>query len=331
MVAKKRRRFFYWTAAFVLLFLTGQAAFYVAPWFINLAGTRSSAYVDLTVRKGSTLTSVAGDLEKTRLVRSKRQFLLLAKLFGGDAPIKAGEYRFIPLDPWSDYLEIMQSGVSVQRFVAIPEGMPSILVHERLMAEPLLTGRVQVPAEGSVLPDSYSFERGEPRVAVLKRMQAAMTETLDALWKQRRPGIAVRSKREAVILAAIVEKETGIPAERRTVAAVYSNRLKVGMMLQADPTTIYPITKGKPLGRRILQSELKAVNGYNTYAKAGLPIGPIANPGRASIAAVLDPAPSRALYFVADGKGGHVFAATLAEHNANVRKWYAIRRARGEM
>jgi UPF0755 protein len=162
-------------------------------------------------------------------------------------------------------------------------------------------------------------------------MQAAMTETIDELWKQRKPTAVVRSKADAITLASIVEKETGVPAERRTVAAVYSNRLRTGMMLQADPTTIYPITRGKPLGRRILQSELNAVNGYNTYAKAGLPVGPIANPGRDSIAAVLDPAPSRALYFVADGKGGHVFADTLDQHNANVRKWYAIRRARGEM
>ena len=115
------------------------------------------------------------------------------------------------------------------------------------------------------------------------------------------------------------------------VAGVYSNRLKAGMPLQADPTVIYPITRGKPLGRRILRSELKANNGYNTYAAAGLPLGPIANPGRESIAAVLDPTPTQALYFVADGTGGHVFANTLAEHNANVRKWYAIRRSRGEM
>jgi UPF0755 protein len=129
----------------------------------------------------------------------------------------------------------------------------------------------------------------------------------------------------------VVEKETGIAAERRTIAGVYSNRLRAGMLLQADPTVIYPITKGLPLGRRIRESELKADNGYNTYVHAGLPIGPITNPGRASIAAVLDPAPTQALYFVADGKGGHVFANTLAEHSANKARWFAIRRARGEM
>jgi UPF0755 protein len=177
-----------------------------------------------------------------------------------------------------------------------------------------------VPAEGSVLPDSYSYSRGEPRAAVLKRMTAAMDKTLAELWAKRKPSTIARSPEEAVTLASIVEKETGVPAERRMVAGVYSNRLRIGMPLQADPTVIYPVTKGKPLGRRILQSELHADNGYNTYARPGLPVGPIANPGRASIEAVLDPAPTRAIYFVADGKGGHVFADTLAEHNANVAK-----------
>jgi len=290
-----------------------------------------SAPLNVQISEGSTLTGAARTLDKAGAIRSARGFLLLAKLFGSKAPIKAGEYE-IPKDASaSSILKLLQSGATLQRLVAIPEGMPSILVHEKLMAEPLLIGPVPVPAEGSVLPDSYSFERGERRAEVLKRMQDAMARTVDELWKGRKPGIAVRSKREAVTLASIVEKETGVPAERRTVAAVYANRLRTGMMLQADPTTIYPITKGKPLGRRIRQSELKAVNGYNTYAKAGLPVGPIANPGRASIAAVLDPGGSRALYFVADGKGGHVFADTLDQHNANVRKWYAIRRSRGEM
>ncbi|MDR6115564.1 putative YceG family protein [Sphingomonas sp. SORGH_AS789] len=158
-----------------------------------------------------------------------------------------------------------------------------------------------------------------------------MKDYLARAWANRKPGIAVKSPQEAIILASIVEKETGQPSERRTVAAVYGNRLRIGMPLQADPTVIYPITKGRPLGRRILRSELHAKNGYNTYASPGLPVGPIANPGRASIDAVLDPADSKALYFVADGSGGHVFADTLAEHNANVQKWYAIRRQRGEM
>jgi len=157
-----------------------------------------------------------------------------------------------------------------------------------------------------------------------------MTKALDAAWAKRKAGSCpISTKSEAITLASIVEKETGKASERRMVAGVYCNRLRIGMKLDADPTVIYPITKGKPLGRKILRSELEADTGYNTYKRAGLPEGPIANPGKDSIAAVLDPAPTKAIYFVADGTGGHVFAETLAEHNANVAKWRAIRAARG--
>jgi UPF0755 protein len=256
---------------------------------------------------------------------------LFARVLGSDAPIRAGEYRVPAQASQSDVLELLQSGKVIQRRVTVPEGMPSVLVHEALMRAPHLTGTVAVPEEGSVLPDSYNYQRGDTRQAVLNRMQKAMRDYLAVAWKRRKPTAVVRSPREALTLASIVEKETGKAAERRTVAAVYSNRLRQGMPLQADPTVIYPVTKGRPLGRRILRSELDAKNGYNTYASAGLPVGPIANPGRASIDAVLDPASTGALYFVADGTGGHVFADTLEQHNANVQKWYAIRRARGEM
>lgn len=205
------------------------------------------------------------------------------------------------------------------------------MVKKALDKTPGLEGTAPVPGEGTVLPDSYSFERGYTKAFMIERMQGAMTRYLAAAWEKRKPGIAVTTPRDALILASIVEKETGKPSERRMVAAVYSNRLKRGMMLQADPTVIYPVTKGLPLGRRILRSELQANNGYNTYAMTGLPAGPICNPGRASIDAVLDPEQSSALYFVADGTGGHVFADTLEQHNANVQKWYAIRKSRGEM
>jgi UPF0755 protein len=285
----------------------------------------------VTIKDGASLTAAARTLEEAGAIRSADMFLTFAKILGDDAPIQSGEYRIPKGMSASDVLKMLQGGKTMQRFVTVPEGMPSILVYEKLKAEPLLTGEVSIPAEGSVLPDSYSFERGEPRAKVLKRMQDAMTKKLTALWTARKPTTAVSSPRDAIILASVVEKETGVAAERRTVAAVYSNRLRTGMKLQADPTVIYPVTKGKPLGRRILRSELNANNGYNTYAMAGLPAGPIANPGAASIEAVLNPSDSRALYFVADGTGGHVFANTLAEHNANVQKWYAIRRARGEM
>lgn len=287
--------------------------------------------VDVTVKEGATLGSAARALEKAGAIRSARVFLRLAHFLGSSRPVRAGEYEVPPLASEQAILTLLQTGRTRQRLITVPEGMPSILVYERLKAEPLLTGDVAVPAEGSVLPDSYSFEKGESRAAVLKRMQAAMTKTLAALWAKRSPRAVVKTPREAIILASIVEKETALPQERRAVAAVYSNRLRAGMLLQADPTVIYPVTKGKPLGRRILRSELEADNGYNTYKRPGLPEGPIANPGRASIAAALDPAPIPSLYFVANGEGGHVFADTLAQHQANVRKYYALRRARGEM
>ena len=157
-----------------------------------------------------------------------------------------------------------------------------------------------------------------------------MQRSLAELWAKRSPNTVAKTPQEAVVLASIVEKETGKPSERAMVAGLYSNRVRTSMLLQADPTVIYPITKGKPLGRRIRQSELNAVNDYNTYAMTGLPKGPITNPGRASIEAVLNPAQTEALYMVADGTGGHAFAATLPEHNANVEKWFTIRKARGD-
>ncbi|KPF62299.1 aminodeoxychorismate lyase [alpha proteobacterium AAP81b] len=315
--------------AFALLLLAIGGPWLAAPWYGW--GRTPGAAVAFVVPKGASLAAVAGDLEKAGLVDMPQQFRFLARLLGSDAPVQAGTYRLRKGAAWRDYLAALQAGQVERLVVTIPEGWPSILVAERLRAEPRLTGAVAVPAEGSVLPETYEFTAGEPRARVLARMQAAMTRTLDELWPTRSKASAVATRDEALTLASIVEKETGKPAERRTVAGVYTNRLRQGIKLDADPTVIYPITKGKPLGRRIRQSELRRDTGYNTYLKPGLPKGPIANPGRASIAAVLDPAPTRALYFVADGSGGHVFAETLAQHSANVQKWYAIRRQRGEM
>jgi UPF0755 protein len=286
----------------------------------------------LIVEQGSSVSRLAYQLEREGLIRGDATtFRGFARLFGGNAPIQAGEFQLQPKMSAAAILTHLQYGRPIQRLVTIPEGMPSVLVHERLMRVPYLTGNIEVPPEGSVLPDSYSYRRGESRVAVLGRMRAAMRRELERLWGQRGSNSAVASPEAAIILASIVEKETGKPSERRMVAGVYTNRLKRGMPLQADPTVIYPITRGRPLGRRILRSELNADNGYNTYRSAGLPIGPIANPGRESIAAVLNPAQTNALYFVADGSGGHIFADTLDQHNANVQRWYAIRRSRGEM
>lgn len=283
------------------------------------------------VPAGSTLTGVASKLQDEGAIASANSFLLRAKILGGGEPIKAGEFMLPAGASGSQILSLLQGSDVVRRMVTIPEGMPSIMVHERLMAQSLLTGEVPVPPEGSVLPNTYDFGRGEPRAAVLARMQAAMDVALAEEWAKRGPSSVVKSPREAVILASIVEKETGLPVERGMVAGLYSNRVRQGMLLQADPTIIYPITKGKALGRRIRQSEIAAVNDYNTYTMVGLPKGPITNPGRESIAAVLNPDQTSALYMVADGKGGHVFGDSLKQHNANVEKWFAIRRSRGEM
>jgi len=313
--------------------LIGLVALVAAVMVVRGWGGSGPAPRTLTVQvaEGSSLASAARALESAGAITSASRFRLFARVFGSGEPIKAGEYRIPPRTSPSDILKMLQGGKVLQRLVVVPEGYPSVLVHDALAKADGLTGNVPVPAEGSVLPDSYAFQRGDTRASVVARMQKAMRDYLAAAWAKRKPGIAVTTPQQAIILASIVEKETGKPSERRTVAAVYANRLKRGMPLQADPTVIYPITRGRPLGRRILRSELQAKNGYNTYAEAGLPVGPIANPGRASIDAVLDPAQSNALYFVADGTGGHVFADTLDQHNANVRKWYAIRRQRGEM
>ncbi len=287
--------------------------------------------LSVQIAEGSSLAGAATELERAGAIGSARRFRLYARFLGSGEPIKAGEYGIPANASAAEILAMLQGGKVRQRLVVVPEGYPSIMVADVLARTHGLTGAVPSIAEGSVLPDGYAFQRGDTRAALVARMQKAMRDYLAAAWAKRIPGIAVRTPQEAIVLASIVEKETGKPAERTTVAAVYGNRLRVGMPLQADPTVIYPITKGKPLGRRILRSELTAKNGYNTYAERGLPVGPIANPGRASIDAVLAPAQSKALYFVANGTGGHAFADTLEQHNANVKKWYAIRRARGEM
>ena len=314
----------------LLLGLLGITALMLIAQDWRGAGPANRA-LTVQIPRGATLTRAASELESAGAIDSATRFRAYARVFGENTPIRAGEYQVPASASPSEVLALLQSGKVRQRFVVVPEGYPSVLVRDAVLRADGLAGSIAIPREGSILPDSYAYERGETRVQVVKRMQKAMRDYLAAAWAGRKPGIAVKTPEESIILASVVEKETGKPAERRTVAAVYGNRLKQGMALQADPTVIYPITRGRPLGRRILRSELEAKNGYNTYASPGLPVGPIANPGRASIDAVLNPADSPALYFVADGTGWHVFANTLEQHNANVEKWYAIRRARGEM
>ena len=286
----------------------------------------------ITIEEGSGLGSVARKLEKAGAIPgTARTYYVMARIFGSHDPIQAGEFEIPKGMGGAAILDLLQHGRPVQRLITVTEGMPSVIVEEKLAANPYLVGQAPEIAEGSVLPDSYGYQRGEARAALVVRMQKAMTKTVADLWPRRTTDCPVETPEQAVTLASIVEKETGKAAERPMIAGVYCNRLRIGMKLDADPTVIYPVTKGKPLGRRILKSELNAQNGYNTYRMPGLPAGPIANPGKASIEAVLHPAQTKALYFVADGTGGHVFADTLAQHQANVAKWYALRRQRGQM
>ena len=312
--------------AAILLFF-GVIAWFLGGWYSSGPLTKDTAF---TVPDGSSLSSVAEQLEKTGAIASASAFKLRARIFGAGSSIKAGEFLLPKGASMSQVLDRIAGDEVLRRFVTVPEGMPSIMVYERLMANPMLTGEIAVPPEGSILPDTYEIQRGETRQAVLARMQAAMQRALAEEWEKRGANTVVKTPQEAVVQASIVEKETGKPSERKMVAGLYSNRVRQNMLLQADPTIIYPITKGKPLGRRIRQSEINAVNDYNTYTMTGLPKGPITNPGRDSIVAVLNPATTDVLYMVADGTGGHAFATTLQEHNANVEKWFTIRKQRGD-
>jgi UPF0755 protein len=295
-------------------------------WYGPGPGARPTAVM---VPEGATVTSTANNLQRLGLIASARWFRAGARLLGSHDPVQAGEFEIRKGMSAASILDLLQHGKPVQRLITVTEGMPSIIVEEKLAANRYLTGPTPAIAEGSLLPDSYGYERAEARASVVRRMQTAMTRTIDAVWPKRDYSCPIVTKDQAITLASIVEKETGKAAERPMIAGVYCNRLRIGMKLDADPTVIYPVTKGKPLGRRILRSELNSDSPYNTYRHAALPPGPIANPGKASIAAVLHPAKTKAIYFVADGTGGHVFADTLAEHNANVAKWRAIRRSRG--
>lgn len=286
--------------------------------------------VTVMLRRGAGLNEIAASLERARVVRSAAIFIAAAQVTGAARGLKAGEYEFPSKVPMSRVLDDIRAGKVVRHQVTIPEGVTSEMVIDILGKEEALTGVAPTPPEGAILPETYDFQRGEDRAAVLQRMMDARDSLLTTLWAKRKAGLPVRSPEEAVVLASIVEKETGVASERPRVASVFVNRLLKGMRLESDPTIIYGITKGRPLGRRILLSELQAPTPYNTYAIAGLPPTPIANPGRASLAAVLDPPDTDYLFFVADGSGGHAFAATYEEHARNVEKWRAWRARTGK-
>jgi UPF0755 protein len=211
--------------------------------------------------------------------------------------------------------------------ITIAEGLTSDATVALVKADPVLTGDVPVVPEGSLLPETYIFERGTTRAELLQRMHQAQEKVLADLWPKRKEGLPFMTVQDALKLASLVEKETAIAAERPHVAAVFINRLNRGMKLESDPTIIYGLTKGAPLGHALRQSELATPNPFSTYQIVGLPPTPICNPGRGAIAAVLNPAESDDLYFVADGSGGHVFASSFAEHARNVAQWRRLEQA----
>jgi len=283
----------------------------------------------VTLRSGAGVSEIAGTLAEAGVIRSATAFRVAAQLTGADRGLRAGEYRIESRASLADVIETLSSGQVVRHFVTIPEGWSVAQAIDILNAEEVLTGEVEaVPAEGSLLPDTYEVARGETRQSVLERMQAAQSALIAELWPTRAQGLPFSTPEQAVTLASIVEKETGIAAERPRVAAVFVNRLRLGMRLESDPTIIYGITQGRPLGRGLRRSEIDRHTAWNTYQIPGLPPTPIANPGRQAIEAVLNPPQSQDLFFVADGTGGHIFAPTYQQHLDNVARWRAIERAR---
>ncbi len=290
---------------------------------------RSGAFTEVQLPRGAGVTGVAANLKAAGVIRSEMVFQGLARVTGAGRSLKAGEYAIPSRASAISILADLEAGRTIVRKVTLPEGLTSAMVVRELQAVPWLTGDVQVPEEGTLLPETYRAERGDSRQSVLDRMRTEQQSLLDRLWASRVPGLPLATPQEAVILASIVEKETGVRDERRRVAGVFINRLRMGMRLQSDPTVIYAVSRGEPLGRGIRASELASRSPWNTYAYSGLPPTPIANPGRASLEAVLDPLETREIFFVADGTGGHAFAETLEAHNANVARWRQIERAQG--
>jgi UPF0755 protein len=278
------------------------------------------------LERGRGAPGIARVLSRAGVIRSQTLFMLTAKLAGGS--LKAGEYAIGSGESMSAIIGDLKAGRVVRHFVTVPEGWTSAMAAQAVNASPVLTGTAPTPPEGAILPETYEVQRGDDRAKVIARMQQAQDKLLDQLWEKRKPGLPFATPEQAVILASIVEKETGVAAERPRVAAVFENRLKAGMRLESDPTVIYGVSKGAPLGRGLTVSELAAATPYNTYRIAGLPPTPIANPGRAALEAVLDPPDSNELYFVANGTGGHEFASTYEAHQKNVARWRQIERER---
>ena len=323
---------------FVLrLFLTLVVAAAVAAagaWFyvqnaLQSPGPLAAQHV-VVVQKGSGSGQIGALLEREGVIVDDLLFRIALRLDGDTRSLKAGEYEFSAGVSVLGAIEQMRAGRTVIRRFTVPEGLTVAEVLKLVREVEGLEGNITLrPGEGTLLPETYHFSLGDSRDSVVQRMRQAMTEALDAAWAKRQPDLPLVSKEEALTLASIVEKETGVPEERPRVAAVFINRLRRGMRLESDPTIIYGITKGSgPLDRTLTRTDVQTPSAYNTYSIAGLPPGPIANPGRAAIEATLNPIETRDLFFVADGSGGHAFAETLEQHNRNVANWRRVQRER---
>lgn len=314
-------------ALFALAILAG-AAWIWEQWNFAAPGPaaprgRSETVVEIPA--GARLWNIAGRLRNAGVVESAALFALGVRLRSESGLLRAGEYAIPSQVSMEDLVAILVAGHSIEHKITAAEGLTSAMVADIVNGDPELAGAPQgAPPEGTLLPETYFFTKGTTRSAIIARMREAQAAFVARAWAARISELPFQSPQQAVTLASIVEKETAIPEERRHIAAVFINRLRLGMKLELDPTVIYGISSGYPLGHGIRASELAAGTPYNTYVVTGLPPTPICNPGKQSIAAALNPEQSSDLYFVADGTGGHVFASSIDEHERNVARWRKI-------
>lgn len=309
----------------VLALLAGGAGY---AWHAYTAPGPLAEPAQVVIPRGGT-ERIAGALAERGVIRDARAFALAAWLTRSEGPLRAAEFAFPAGASVDQVLQILREARPVQRRLTIAEGLTAHQIRALLERTEGLTGETPAFAEGDVLPETYAFEYGETRAAILRRADAAMDRALAEAWAARAPDLPLASAREALVLASIVERETSKPEERARVAGVFINRLRRNMPLQSDPTVAYAATGGAPMDRPISRADLDREHPFNTYRIRGLPPGPIASPGRASLAAVTRPDAHDFLYFVADGSGGHAFSRTLEEHNRAVARWREIERQRG--
>lgn len=325
---------------FWLVALGGAAAIFVFFFFSSAMSRPGPSAEDraFVVERGDSGAAIAANLEEQGLINDDFLFRVANRLYGGGNALQAGEYQIPARASVREIVEMMTSGDALLHAITFPEGITIAAVMRIIEESDVLTGDMpEAPPEGSILPDTYHVQRGMSRAALLQLMRDAHDEAVAEIWANRAPNLPITTVEDFVTLASIVERETGIAAERPMVAGVFINRLRVPMRLETDPTIIYGVCLRFPQRcrdgrlvdaqgnrRTIRQSEIELDTGYNTYRIDGLPPTPIANPGRAALEATANPATTNAIFFVADGTGGHRFAATLAEHQANVRRWREI-------